>query len=659
MTFALFLAGLYCLADLFLFLRFKIRLKPSHFSLLSSSLWSSGKSIIPLFVFSAALLWFFPILSLTLIFLAKWPHPFLSAYREIRQNKPAASFPNSAPVNQGAKFFEIFTKDKPHILFVFLESFRAKNVGCLGAKVPLTPHFDELAKKGILYTNFHSTGNLTNRAIIASLFGIPPAHQPWHLGQYSDLSLTGLPQILSHLGYHSALIQGGSTAFDHEAEFFSKQGFKTILGKRDLPGSGTSWGSHDEFLMPFAASWLEKQTEPAFLNIFTITNHHPWTHPQNKNGFLNTFAYTDWALNLLIEELKMRKLLENSILFIFGDHGQELEERDPHFEINRHLYQDNVHVPLLIYAEGRIQEPKIIETVASQIDLLPTVLDMMNLSIPHQSLGKSLIRPAKSPIFFSHPFDTPIRGCRAGKWKYLEQDGCEQLYNLELDPEEKINRIEEGTALKEITEAYFDALDQFYSDQPFEKRESPLHLDFSNSLQMNDVYLKEIAEKHPNLSSLSLSNCLLLTDQGFASLFQLCPKIEKLFIDGIDEITGLGWGPAPHLIHLNALNCPKLNLAWVSELPSLRILHLGSSMVTDKELISLAHNQKNLSAIHFSRLHEITDRGLVPLLTNNLSLVILNLEDCPQITNVSIDAIQSKIIRYKFISECPCLTLGS
>ncbi len=646
MTFLLYAAGLYCLADLFLLLRFCTRLKPSHFSLISSSFWSSGKSIIPLFSLAAILFWFFPLLSIALILFAKWPHPFLSAYRELKQKKAAASFPLSTTPTIGPKLFDIPTADKPHILFITLESFRAKNVGCLGAKLPLSPHFDELAKKGILFSNFHSTGNLTNRAIIASLFGIQPAHQPWHLGQYCNLPLIGLPHILSQHGYHPALIQGGSTAFDHEAEFFEKQGFKTILGKRDIPKPGTSWGIYDEHLMEFAAHWLHEQKTPVFLNLYTITNHHPWIHPQKTHGYLNTYAYTDWSLSLLIENLRKRNLLEKSILFIFGDHGQELEDRTTQYEINRHLTQDTLHVPLLIYAEGRIQSPQRIETVASQIDLLPTLMDMMNLSDAHQSLGKSLLRPSTSPIFFSHPFDKPIRGCREGNWKYLDS---EELYDLGTDPEEKINRIAEGTPLKEKTEAFFEALNRFYSEQPFEKKESSLHLDFSNSLKMTDELLEEIAKKNPNLSSISLENCLLLTDRGIASLLQYCPKLEKLYLDGQDEITGANWGTAPHLVNLKALNCPQMTTSWISQLPNLRALQLGSSVISDDDLTTLAALQKNLNAIYFSGLHGITDHGLKPLLEKNENLMVLSLIDCPQITSNSVDSIKSKIFRYKFI----------
>lgn len=680
----LFLAAVYCLVDAFLIFKFDIRLRPAHFFLRPENFWSSGKTLVPLFVLASIALWIFPFLSVSLILLSKWPHPFLIALQDFWQKRPHAHFPLSTHKTQGKKLFDIPTEDKPHIIFIVLESFRAKNVGCLGATVPLSPHFDRLAQKGILFTNFHSTGNLTNRSIIASLFGLPPAHRPWHLGYYCDLPLIGLPQILARHGYHPAVIQGGSTSFDHEAKFFENQGFKTILGKRDIDQSGTSWGVFDEHLMPYAASWLSQQSQPVFLNLTTITNHHPWMHPNGESGYFQTFAYTDWALNLFVEDLKKRELLQKSILFIFGDHGQELADRDPHFAINRHLYQDNIHVPLLVYAEKR-QKHTVIDTVASQIDLLPTVLDLLHLTDPHHSLGKSLLRASTKPIFFSHPFDTPIRGCREGKWKYLIQESGEELYDLSADPEERVNRVGEkdfipcavrndvfdkasapglqqrsgaaGGHVKDMADAggckdgdvgevkdvisdrarykqatldYFDSLNAYYSDQPQQKKEGRLHLDLSNTW-ITDADLEKL---HPELASLSLAHCLLLTNAGIGALLRRCPKLEKLTLDGLDEITGIGWNPAPHLVHLKAFDCPKMKIHWIQQLPSLMILQLGSADITDDDLLSLP--QTHLTTLYLSNLQEITDRGLKPLLDANLQLMIIHLKECPQITRAAL-----------------------
>lgn len=522
----------------------------------------------------------------------KWPHPFLNIRRDFSSQKLSPSFPKKTNIETKKKLFEIPTDDHPHIIFLSLESFRAKNVGCLGAKNPLSPHFDELSKRGILFTNFHATGNLTNRSIIATLFGIPAPHHPCHLGYFADLSLVGLPKIMRENGYHPAVIQGGALAFDHEAEFFEKQGFQTILGKRDLKKPGSSWGVYDEHLMIRAADWLEKQTSPTFLNLYTITNHHPWIHPKKKNGFLNTFSYTDSALKLFIDALEKKNLLKKTILFIYGDHGQQLEDRDPYFEINRYLYQDNLHVPLLILAEGRISKREKIETIASQIDLLPTLLDLLNIKTPHQSLGKSLLSPSSSPIFFSHPFDTPMMGIRDGNWKYIVSKEKEELYNLKTDPEEKENRIEEGTNLKEKTENFFKTLDSFYFEKPKQEKESSLHLDFKNSLEMRDETLFKIAKEYPNLSSLSLEGCLLLTDEGLQKLTECSFKIEKLLISGLSDVTSIGWGPLPHLVHLKAFDCPKLKLDWIQGLPSLKILQIGSMNLKDEDLFQLAKKQK-------------------------------------------------------------------
>lgn len=648
-----FLPGLYCLADLFLYLRFRIRLTPSHLSFLlkPASFWSSSKGLIAPFALFAALLVLFPPLSLVVILFSKWPHPLLTAYREIKKKRLTASFPLSSAPLQGPKLFDLPTKDKPHILFISLESFRAKNVGCLGAKVPLSPHFDQLAENGILFTNFHATGNLTNRSIIATLFGIPPAHEPWHLGYYCNLPLIGIPHILSKQGYQTAVIQGGLASFDYGEEFFLKQGFQTVISKRDIEKPGTSWGVFDEHLMQEAASWLEKQKQPTFLNLYTITNHHPWIHPQKTNGYLNTFAYTDSALGILIEELRKKNLLSKCILFIYGDHGQELEDRTPHYEVNRHLTQDTLHVPLLIYAEGRIKTPQMIDTVASQIDLLPTLLDLMHLEEAHQSLGKSLLRPSSAPIFFSHPFDAPIRGSREGDWKYLAQKGKEELYHLGRDPEEKINRIHEGTPLKEKTEQFFTSLEHFYSEKPSEKKECSNQLSFKNCLKITDEKLEEEVKKEANLFSLSLANCLLLTEKGVGKALTHSPKLEMLYLEGLDEIKGSDWPVSPHLSHIKMLNCPSFKCNWIASLPSLQILQIDGSQLKDEDLLQLAQTQKNLHAIHFSNMDEITDLGLKQLLAVNPYLIFLSISGCPQITPSCLDSIQSKIIRYKSINE--------
>lgn len=572
----------------------------------------------------------------------------------------------------GKKKFEAKLQ-KPHLIFVILESFRAKNVGCLGAKVPLSPHFDRLAKEGVLFTQFHSLSNLTSCCSIASLFGIPPAPIHGHLGEYAKLPLWGLPKILKEAGYQSALLQGGHVAFDHGPEFFQAQGFETLIGKREIekvtPGaSSSSWGVHDEHLFRYAANWLQQQKEAVFATLFTITNHHPWTLPPDWTppsdakgaSYLETFAYTDWALNLFIEKLKEKGLLEKSVLFIFGDHGQE--SRSDHFEINRHLFQENVHVPLLIYAPDRIK-PQRIETLSSQIDLVPTVLDLLSLPSTHHSLGKSLLRDLPpSPIFFSHPFDDKIRGARKEQWKLILDESEAALYDLATDPDEKDNLASKEAAkvkeLQEEVDLFHSQIAKLYEEKAFcSEREIPpnsLQIEWKDSLEIDDDALEQMGNSHPHLSTLSISHCLLLSDRGFRSFLTGCPHLEKLTLEGLDEISGENWPPAPYLMQLKATNCSQFRADWIQNLPALRILQLDLENFSDADLNQIETSQ--LWALQFTGMGQITDKGLKPILERNPHLTTISIEHCPQITDASLESLQGRVLCQLSFAGLPLLT---
>lgn len=729
-AFGLFLAAAaYHLADAFLFRKLRIRLHPSLFPLLlrPASFWSSLKKLRPFPLFLGLSLIFLgaacaipglllflnvpsPLFFLSLFFASgtlsvlendppftnplfliqkdaglwlinRWKRKEIPAAPEFQMER-ACFLSKEFPLlrltleHKGEKTAEIALKkgEKPHLIFLILESFRAKNVGCMGAQLPLSPRFDALAEKGLLFTRFHAAGNLTNRCAVASLYGILPAYQAWHMGRYVGIPFTGLPQILSQFGYHPALIQGSSLAFDHGIEFFQGHGFKTLLGKRDIEKQmrcrGTSWGVFDEHLVDFSVSWLKEQKEPAFLTLFMITNHHPWTAPEEwiseqEHPYLKTFSYTDWALGKFVDELEKEGILDNSLLFIFGDHGQELTDRDPHFEINCHLYQENIHVPLLIYGKNRIPNPKKIETLSSQVDLLPTVLDLLRIPGPHHSMGSSLLRAHSKPIYFSYPFDPPLRGCREEDWKWLHSNGQDQLYDLKNDPEERLNcaaaHPEKTEHLKNLSSDHAALVDRLYETRSFapktaDSKTDSLHLDFSNSLRMTDELLIETARSCPRLASLSLSRCVLITDLGIRGLLELCPHLEKLNLEGLDEITGEDWPKAPHLMHFKALECPRLRPGpWFKSLSSLRIVQLGSDAMTDEDLLPLQKTGP-LMTLQLSSAANITDQGLAPLLASNPHLETLSLEDCPQIGNASLAALNGRLLSHLFISGCDRIT---
>jgi hypothetical protein len=600
----------------------------------------------------------------------------------------AQEYPLLRITNQfmGDALFTVRIKEneKPHVIFVVMESFRAKNTGCLGAKLALSPNFDALAQQGVLFSNFHSTGTLTSRAVIASLFGVPPAHKWWHLNRYAQIPLAGLPQALASEGYSNALIQGGAVSFDYGIEFFGAQNYQTILGNREIrqnEASGSTWGVFDEYLMPYAATWLEAQTAPTFLTLFTITNHHPWISPPTwtapketgAHPYLSTYAYSDAALGILIQELRERKLLEKCILFIFGDHGQQTPEGDPYSGFNDHLKQENVHVPLLIYAEGRIDNPQVIDTISSQVDLLPTVFDLLQIKQPHHSLGKSLVRPSTAPIFFSHPYDSDIQGCRKGDWKFLIDKRGESLYNLAEDKEENWNLLANHSSiaqeLKQFTFNYTANINALYENRSLalDRKQQDgglgphvLQLDFAGNLRFDDDQLIKTAKACPNLAKLSLAHCCLITDVGLKALLLFCPRLEILNIEGLDEVTGEGFELSPKLTELHAVGCYRFTgWQWIRQLYSLRNLRLESEFITDEQIRMISENLHSLHILSLSGMRQMQDSGLKALFLASPYMEIVSIQNCPLITDDSLLTLHQGGFRYVEIIDCPQITVDT
>ena len=623
----------------------------------------------------------------------------------------------------GEKKFHIplLPKEKPHIIFFFLESFRAKNVGCLGASIPASPHFDAWAKRGLLFRNFHANGLQTFRSFISAYFGIPAHLQTTLLKPFCDLPLVGLPQILKKDGYHPAIIQSGDVSFDHLYPFFHSHGFQTILGAENIPtrkNLRNSWGIHDECMVRFAADFLEKQSDPTFLSLFTITNHHPWKSPSGWNfpipqdlppiyqNYLQTFAYTDHCLGLFLNLLDQKKLLDKSILFIAGDHGQEMYDRRAFFsEINHSLFEENIHLPLLILGG---EKPAVFDNPASFIDFLPTVLDCLNIQDVHHSLGNSLMRPNSSPSYFSLQREEPKIGYIQDKKKIIIAPSQVLQFDLDKDPEEKCN-IKISSDISHCS-AYFHNIEAIYnanawapqSNIPYqieatesmndEKWLAHLHahpptsvvdlsaslrlsddaivkvdptyaaywheLVLANSVRFTDRSLEWIGAQCQNLMSLDLSHCHLLTNKGVRTILAECQELRHLKLDGIEDLTDF----VPHNTLFNLHTCslkqaPNIQGKTLVRLflHSPHLIHWSACLehATDDDLFKMSHAKKRCTHMILSQGKHIRDDALFALIASQEELRVVHLEAFPLLENPDFSPLQD--LRSLDISDCPQL----
>jgi arylsulfatase A-like enzyme len=360
--------------------------------------------------------------------------------------------------------FKLSRDDRPHVVFLFMESWRARDIGVLGSRHGVSPNFDRLSKGGVLFTNFYSNGVQTTRGLESSLFAVLPRFSVKAVqGANTDMPLIGVADLFRRRDYVTAYFYGGDLGFEHQLEFLRNHNFQEVHGEHDvrraLPSAQrTSWGYHDEYLVRYLADWLaakDAQQTPAFATAFTISHHHPFLAPDHfprpachvepgsqYAGFLHTFAYADHCLGLFCDLLRERGLDRKTVLFILGDHGFPMGEHFGNTLPLHNLYDENVHVPLLILAPGRLGEPKVIHDVASQVDLLPTVMDMFGMTGLNHAVGTTLMRRVEGrTAYFNSPFVLQYMGLRRGahKYFYTVKARAPAVFDLAGDPDERTN----------------------------------------------------------------------------------------------------------------------------------------------------------------------------------------------------------------------------
>ena len=400
----------------------------------------------------------------------------------------------------GPTHFDVGKPDErpPHIVLLFMESFRAADVGALGAahEPSASPVFDRLAEDGVLYTAFYGNGVQTTRAVVATLFGIQPRFTRRAV-QSDDVEypITGIQDVLRAAGYRVAYFHNGPLDFELKTDFFGAHGFPEIEGGEEMAlrypeATRSSWGVDDPWLMKDMADWLEARDaegRAGFITAFTISNHHPWqvpdgfvptspsVQPEGEYGdFLGTFSYSDAALGHFVDLLGAKDLSERVILFVLGDTGAPMGEHDGNFMPVRHLYEESFRVPLLIWAPERIEGPVRVDELGSQVDILPTLMDIAGATGPNHGVGTSLRRVAPDrSVYLTNPFHLRLKGTREGRYKYIESQAAERsaLYDLIADPGELTDVTTSHPAvaheLRARVRAVGDLMERLWSERRF------------------------------------------------------------------------------------------------------------------------------------------------------------------------------------------------
>lgn len=297
-----------------------------------------------------------------------------------------------------------------NIVIILLESWGAEFIDSFSNKnYKVTPNLDRIYKDSLVFDNFYANGQRSIFGITSVLLSIPQIQGLPYLGQ--GLEVSNIFRAANHFnsrGYRTIAVQSSSRRSYRVSSIAMALGFKEFYGMQDIPivypystdeTPNFGW-DYDTF--EFLFNKLDSGQKPFFSFIFTGTTHSKFILPDKKfekyphdpyklNGYLNTLFYSDYSLGNFLEKARQTDWFKNTIFFITADHTNG---KSPGNGI-----RDTFGIPLLIYAPGII-EPGVSHKLGSQVDIMPTILDITGSDTSFAGIGKSLLRKSDKRFAF-------------------------------------------------------------------------------------------------------------------------------------------------------------------------------------------------------------------------------------------------------------------
>jgi arylsulfatase A-like enzyme len=375
----------------------------------------------------------------------------------------------------------------PNIVFILADDLGVNDLGCYGRREHRTPRLDRLAAEGVRFTAAYCAQPICSPARAAILTGKAPARL--HLTTYlpgrpdcpsqkllhprmkTELPLQErtLAELLAPAGYASALI--GKWHLGGNGFLPPDQGFSAYhAGEAVTRPSETEGGKGEYDLTARAEEFIERNRgRPFFLLLAHNSPHVPFSAraslvERNAGAFNPVYAAVvetlDDAVGRLLARLDALGLAEKTIVIFTSDNGGlHVPEATPGFVTHNapfragkgFVYEGGLRIPLIVRWPGKVPAGRVIETPVSQLDWVPTLLELAGLPAPAGLDGASIApllrgegEPPPRSLFWHFPHCTnqgsrPAGAVRDGDWKLIEhyEDGRVELYDLHADPGER------------------------------------------------------------------------------------------------------------------------------------------------------------------------------------------------------------------------------
>ncbi len=380
--------------------------------------------------------------------------------------------------------------DPANILLIIVDTLRADHLGCYGHEQARTPNIDALASQGAKFDQVVTSATVTAPSVASMLTSTSPCFHGVRDNELFSLNqdLQTLATVLRDAEYSCAAFVS-SVVLDERYGFANGFHYYDDEMNEDYKVYDPAQATQAEELRgtqrradkvtAAALGWLkDHENDGPFMCLVHYFDPHdpydpppPYDHAFRESPYDGEISFTDLQIGLLLDGLKKYRLDRNTLVVLTADHGEGLGE---HRERTHgfFIYDSTVLVPLILRMPGVIEPGASFGAQVQTLDIMPTILDLVGVTVPLTAQGKSLApallagekledRPAYIETF--RPFYSynwhELEAVRTDRWKYVRAPESE-LYDLHGDPGELNNIIETEPLMASETEFELEHLQE-------------------------------------------------------------------------------------------------------------------------------------------------------------------------------------------------------
>ncbi len=397
-------------------------------------------------------------------------HVLMTGVAKGEEPTEVAINPTAEHLPSEARLLSTAATERRNVVLIVLESTRSGATTPYNDDLPTAPFMSELAKHSLLVEQAYAIVPHTHNALTATTCGVSPPLDP---PRTKTLSLPGavpatcLPHLLQAQGYSTVYFMSQAKEFENSQQIMENLGYEDFYSVDGMDTQGFEqtnyFGYEDEVMLEPSRAWLEHHRDQPFLATYlTSAPHHDYRAPHKRYGrveftnndlvnrYLNSVRNQDFFLKRLFEQYQRLGLYQETVFIIVGDHGEGFGEHG-RFQHDNTIYEEGLRIPMMIHDPTRFAHGARLEQAATQLDILPTVADLLGYAIRGGAYeGSSLLRPLPSDrtLMFSCWAKQRCVASLKGREKYIYHfgDRPEELFDLTTDPGERKNLAAQRSA---------------------------------------------------------------------------------------------------------------------------------------------------------------------------------------------------------------------